>query len=272
MHGRIDDHPNVVPPDVWQFGLLDLARQDGVRRLEGSDGSDRLRPLHLSGAEIGNTEIAHLAFAREARHLGPAFFDIFVGFRPVNLVEVDDVDFQAPQAGFTFTTNGFSFQRAADLSFLVPHALTLGEDVGTRTAQVKCAGDHLLGMTQAVNGSGVDPVNAEIKRRLDGGYRIAVVLRTPGPLPTASAHRPCANADGSNLQVARPQLPGLHRSLPRPLQGCFAPWPQTHFSTLPSEREHVQFQAASMPPHHVILNFISKLRVLELTGGSFWAG
>src|SRR5215469_3091048 len=271
MHGRIDDHPNVVLPDVWHFGLLDLARQDGVRRLEGSDGSDRLCPLDLSGTETATTEIAYLSFAREARHLGPAFFDVSVGFRPVNLVEVDDVDFQAPQAGFTFATNGFSFQRAADLSLLVPHALTLGEDVGTRTAQVKCAGDHFLGMTQAINGSGVDPVNAEIKRRLDGGDRIAVVLRTPGPLPAASSHRPCANADGSDLQVARPELPGLHRSLPAPSSHPHALAANAPFHAA-KRKEHVQFQAAAFRRQHVIHNVVSRLQVHELIGGSSWAG
>src|SRR5215472_970050 len=232
MHGRIADHPNVVPPDVWQFSLLDLPRQDGVRRLERSNGSDRLRTFHLSGAEIGNTDVAHLAFPLQARHLGPAFFDVFVGLGPVNLVEVDGVDFQAPQTDFTLTADGCSFQRTADPSILVPDTLTLGEDVGARTAQVKRAGHHFLGMPQAVNGRGIDPVDAEIECRLDGGDRIAVVLRTPGPLPTASSHRPCANPDGGNPQVALSELPGLHSSLPaRPMM--LRTSRQTHLCLLP---------------------------------------
>ena len=40
-----------------------------------------------------------------SRPVGPAFFDIFVGLRPVNLVEIDRVDVKTAQAVFAFAAH-----------------------------------------------------------------------------------------------------------------------------------------------------------------------
>ena len=56
-------------------------------------------------------------------------------------------------------------------------------------------------MAEAVDGGGVDPVDAQFECGVDGGDRILVILAAPAELPVTAAERPRAEADGGDVQV-----------------------------------------------------------------------
>src|SRR5271165_4158730 len=57
----------------------------------------------------------------------------------------------------------------------------------TRLAQFSTStGDNLLGMTQTVNGGGINPVHAQFERAMDGRDGLRVVLRGPPEFPRTS--------------------------------------------------------------------------------------
>jgi hypothetical protein len=47
----------------------------------------------------------------------------------VNLVQVDDVDFEPPQTRLTLAPEGCGFETAAEFTALIPDTLTLSEDI-----------------------------------------------------------------------------------------------------------------------------------------------
>src|SRR5580693_4626444 len=68
-------------------------------------------------------------------------------------------------------------------------------------------------MSQPVDSSRVDPIDAFVERRMNGIHGLLVVLRAPGELPSSAAHGPCAHADRRDLQIARTQSLFLHSSI-----------------------------------------------------------
>jgi hypothetical protein len=62
-------------------------------------------------------------------------------------------------------------------------------------------GYDLLGVAEAVDGSGVDPVDAKFKRAVDSGDGFGVVLGTPGVGSVSASNGPCAEADGGELEI-----------------------------------------------------------------------
>jgi hypothetical protein len=63
------------------------------------------------------------------------------------------------------------------------------------------AADDLFGVAEAVDGSGIDPVNAQIERAMDRGDGFVVVLRPPCEIPVAAADGLRAKADRGELKV-----------------------------------------------------------------------
>ena len=63
------------------------------------------------------------------------------------------------------------------------------------------ARDDFFRMAEAVDGCGVDPVDAKVERAMDRGDGFVVVLGAPGEFPVAAADGPCAKADGCEVKV-----------------------------------------------------------------------
>ena len=55
-------------------------------------------------------------------------------------------------------------------------------------------------------------VDAELQRAMNCGDRIPVVLVSPGKIPAASSDRPCAEANGRNLQIGISEPACFHNS------------------------------------------------------------
>ena len=152
---------------------------------------------------------ADLAFLPQLRHGGPALFDVLIRLRPMHLVEVDA---EPPRAGFALRPHRTGLEALADLTLLVSCAGALGEDIGTGRDSLDRAGDHFLGMAEAVDGGGVDPIHAFIESRADSRDGLVVVLRSLGEGPATASHGPGADPDGRDLQVADAEFFLGHRN------------------------------------------------------------
>src|SRR5277367_4208685 len=119
--------------------------------------------------------------------------------RPVHLVEIDPLDLEPAQRALEFAADA---RRRADLLRQrvairgVWNEPAFRKHVRTLGFRYRCEGssDNLLGMPEAVNGGGVDPVDAAghgATDRCNGG---AVVLAAPAHRPVA-ANCPGAEAD-----------------------------------------------------------------------------
>ena len=97
-HRRVDDHPDSLALGEGEDLLLDLSRDQRVGRLQGLDGRDLLDAAQLLDVEVGDADVAHEALLLECGECAPAFFDVSVGYRPVDLVEVDRIDAEALEA------------------------------------------------------------------------------------------------------------------------------------------------------------------------------
>ena len=66
---------------------------------------------------------------------------------------------------------------------------------------------HLLGMTQTVDGCGVDPVDTPLDRIEHAVDRRGIVLRTPSKRPASTTRGPCSEANGSQVQIGIAETP-----------------------------------------------------------------
>jgi hypothetical protein len=210
LHGRVDDDSDVLSGAIRQNLFTDFGRDQGVRRLQRGDGGDFLCTHQLSNVEVGDADVANFALLLQLGHGAPALFDIFVGLRPVHLVEIDDIEFETAEAVFSFFQYGIAFETFHDFAIGVPDAFALGEDVRLWGNAVECFGHHFLGMAEAVDGGGIDPVQAPIERFTDGRDGIGIVLGTPAEGPTVATHGPSANAERGERKITISKLFGLH--------------------------------------------------------------
>ena len=146
IHWRIHDHADVLLLAEGKDVAFDLPAHYRVGRLQRSDGSNRLSPLHLAYIEIRYPDESHLAFFFQASQFGPAFLNILLRFGPVDLVQIDCIHLQPAQAILAFAADRLSLQTGSDISFLVPDSLALGEDVGLWSAALDRSRHHQLGV------------------------------------------------------------------------------------------------------------------------------
>ena len=97
-HRRVDDHADPLALGEGQDLLLDLARDQRVRRLQRLDRRDLLDPPQLLDVEVRDADVADEAFLLQLGERRPALLDLLVGDRPVDLVEVDRVDSEPREA------------------------------------------------------------------------------------------------------------------------------------------------------------------------------
>ena len=192
--------------------ILDGASDNRIGRLQRCDWSNSLRPLHLRNIEIGDADVTHFARLLQPREFRPTLFDVFIRFGPVDLVKIDHVRLEAAQAVLALAANRIGLERGADVSCGVPYPFALGEHIGTWGAPANCPGDYFFRVTQSVERGGVNPVEAVIQSGMDGGNRVAIILRPHAAVPATSAHGPGANSDGSNAEVAVSKLTCFHKN------------------------------------------------------------
>jgi len=126
------------------------------------------------------------------------------GFRPVNLIEIDDVSPQPAEAVPALSAYGTCLQRCTDFSVFIPHALALGEHKRTRYSASDSQGDDLFRVTKSVERGRIDPVKTVVQSGLNSGNRIQVALWAHAPVPSAATPGPRTNADRGNVEIAIP--------------------------------------------------------------------
>ena len=130
----------------------------------------------------------------------------------MDLVKVDGVHLESAQAVFAFLADRRLAQDGAHLALLAPHLTALREHVRPLALPLRQRPrDHLLRATQPVDGRGIDPVDAEIERGVDGSHRVVVLLAAPAELPVAATDGPGAEADGSDVEVRVTEGSFFHR-------------------------------------------------------------
>src|SRR5205807_5868907 len=165
-HGSVIDHADSLLLAIRENLRFNFPANNGVGRLQRSDGSDFLGALDLRNVEVGHADPANFAFGLERGESLPGLFDS--GFavlrRPVHLVEIDGIDLQAAETVFAFAANGNGTELLPDFSLLVPAQNALRQNARARAAPfLQRARDDFLGVAQAVNSGGVDPVDAQFQ-------------------------------------------------------------------------------------------------------------
>src|SRR5215813_19826 len=212
MHRTVNDDPGFVAraPGNLPLGCVAIDEREGW--LKGIDMPDPLTPIEQAHIEIGNSGCANLPLFDQLRHLGPRILDggaRLVG--PVELVEIDTVDSESPQRCLAFAPDRRRLQvglRWGHPITVVPDETALCEDewaLGCPELSDKPP-DQLLGMSQSVDGSGIDPVHPQLERVAHGGERFGVVLWAPAEGPAATSDRPGAESDPRDVQSAPTEL------------------------------------------------------------------
>src|SRR5947209_3615984 len=85
----------------------------------------------------------------------------------MNLIQIDDVDLQTPEARFALTANRIALQTLTNLAFFIPDALTFCKDVRTVRASFDGARHHVFRIAEPIDGSSINPIEAAIESRVN---------------------------------------------------------------------------------------------------------
>jgi len=119
-----------------------------------------------------------------------------------------------PQAVFAFLLHARALEPGNDRTVRIPATLALRGDDRLVFHLLEGAADDFLRTAQAVDRRGVDPVDADGHRFVDGADGKGVVLRAPAEFPVAAADGPGAQADGREMERRVAELSGLHGGSP----------------------------------------------------------
>src|SRR5207244_8273108 len=98
-----------------------------------------------------------------------------------------------------------------DISLFVPTQPAFRENVRPWAGPGAQRSRHdFLGMAHSVNGRSIDPVYTKLKRAMNRGDRLRVILFAPTKLPTRSTDSPRAKADWCDEQVGVTELLRFH--------------------------------------------------------------
>src|SRR5215470_1189627 len=100
------------------------------------------------------------------------------------------------------------------------------------------AGDDFFGMADAVNGGGVDPIDAEFKGAMNRSDGIRVILRAPSEFPAGPAGGPSAETNGGDLQIGIAKSLDLHEYVPPWTRGNR--WNASHNRSMNHSKERLK--------------------------------
>src|SRR4051812_14372559 len=205
------DHAHAIAQAGGQHVVLDAAREQRVGRLLAYEAlaaaplGDPLGLDDLARGEGGRADVADLALAHEVGEGAERLVDVGVLFGAVDLVEVDPVGAEPPQAVLDLLDDPAA--RVPELVRVVAHRavhLCCEHDVVAPAPGQRLA-DDLLGLAARVHVGGVDEVDPGVERGVDDADRLVVVLVAP----TAEHHR--AEAERTHLDAGAAEGAELHR-------------------------------------------------------------
>src|ERR1700730_14624431 len=133
----------------------------------------------------------------------------------MDLIEIDYIYGQAPEAVFDLALDRISFQDFSYVALGIPPQATLGEDVRSWARPAfESTSDHFFRVSKAVDSGCIDPVDAKFERAMNRANGVIIVLRSPSELPARTSDAPCAVAYGSDAQIGIAEFACLHSCLP----------------------------------------------------------
>src|SRR4029453_17225178 len=173
-------HPHPVALANWKYRRLDPASKDRVRRL--------LRPKAPEGSALGNVlrlddvlrrkgraaERSDLPLMHEVAQYRERLLDVGGVVSAVDLVEVDPVGIEAPQALLDFFEDPAP-RVATAVAALAHLEVHLRGEYDVVPVATKCLTDDLFGLTLGVHVGGVDEVDALVKGGVDDTGTVVMV-------------------------------------------------------------------------------------------------
>jgi hypothetical protein len=167
-HGAVDDHAGVVRAAPRQLCCRHVAVDCRERRLQRVDMSQPLGRFELRGIMIRKTDCTHLPLGLQVEQRLPVLFKPrAILRRPVHLVEIDPLGSKPAQGGDDLGANAGG---GADLLGhdhaigFVPGQPTFREDKRSFAHRHvrQCLSDDFLGMSEAIHGGCIDPIDPAI--------------------------------------------------------------------------------------------------------------
>uniref|UniRef100_E6QN02 Uncharacterized protein n=1 Tax=mine drainage metagenome TaxID=410659 RepID=E6QN02_9ZZZZ len=166
------EHGDVIFGAPGKNFSVNLALEEVVGRLIGGERRDGAEALHLRNGAVADAEGANLANGNEAGEQRGGFFDGDERIGPVELVKIDVVGVEATEAVVQFQTKarGRGIGKDAGLAGNIPGEASLGgeEEIFAFAVLADGFAEKLFGATVAVDGRGVDEVDAAVERAEDG--------------------------------------------------------------------------------------------------------
>ena len=212
---RVAEHAGAVLGGPRHDGREDATGEQRERRLHRVDVPHGLAAVELLDVEVAGSDPADLPLVDEGGHRPPRLLEQRPRrpVRPVTLVEVDPLEAEPAQAALALLADRLGAEVVPDLAlrpaFPPAAALREHEHVVTDRVGAERPPDDLLGVTEAVDRRGVDPVDPELDRAPDRGDRLVVVDRSP-PEPPRPADAPGAEADHAERRAVPAEAPRPH--------------------------------------------------------------
>ena len=172
---------------VGQDLVLDLATEQVIGRLHGLDPAEASELLHLLHVVIRDADVADLALPHQILQRARGLLGGCVLVGPVDLVQVDVVRTEVPQARFDALPQPPAARISEEPASLQPKAALGGDEhvLPARPSPQRLA-EEAFGRPEAVALRGVEESDSELDRPGDRGLGLVGVELTP--LPT---ERPC---------------------------------------------------------------------------------
>ena len=178
--------------------LFRAALQQMVGQLQRAHRARPVQARQLAALQVADPAGAYLALLLQAPDRLPGGVEVAVRAGPVDLVEVEVVGTQPPQARFGLAQHAGAGQAGigAPAAGAPQEAALAGQPhLPAQAVGAQRAPHQRLGVPHAVHRSGVDPVDAQLHRPHDGGRGERVVLPPPGVAPSGAAHGPGPQAE-----------------------------------------------------------------------------
>jgi hypothetical protein len=183
--------------------VVALAR-NGTRSTPARRTRSRWRSTVTPTLKFDTPDVPHEPLLLQLGERRPSLFDVLRGSRPVDLVEVDRVDTEVLEARGDLAHDRVALQAVYDAPPLAFEQRGLGEQIRPLAHALQRPSDDLLRVAEAVRGGGVDPVDTDLERPLDGLDRLVVLLRAQ---PNSQPPPPIAQAPKPTRVISKPVPP-----------------------------------------------------------------
>ena len=188
--------------------VLMLTPQEAVAGLQAHDRRDGGDEIEGLGVVVAHTEVTQLALLPQAGEGAEGLLQRGAELTgPVDLQEVDALRAQAAQRRLQVGAYILGGEHALGVVADELHA-HLGGDGDLAHPRPEGGDEHLLGVAAAVDGGGVEPVDAEVERLVDRGGAAGVAHVVA---PVITADRPTAEADDGEVELGPGEAAVPHR-------------------------------------------------------------